>query len=322
MSEVDLFPPSPTWKVEELPRQDGRVIIVTGGYSGIGEETSRVLLLKGAKVYIAGRSKKKAEEAIVRLLDKTEVEKDKLCFHSLDLGSIKAARESAFAFLKLEQRLDVLINNAGIMTPPNGSRTSDGYEMQFGTNVLGHFAFTIPLLPLLEATVPLNKPGAVRIIQLSSAGNLFAPPEGLTFDHDKKVGTNNKGLFPPTRHRDYGQSKLGNILITQRLAKLYPSILSLSAHPGAIQSDLLRNENFFWRQVSRLFLQPIEKGGWTPLYAALSTDIDHKRDNGGYVRPFGRLDSQNPPSRLHPKATDEDLEKMLWEFCERECAKY
>ncbi|KAH8927389.1 NAD(P)-binding protein, partial [Atractiella rhizophila] len=282
----------------------GRVCIVTGGYGGgIGEEIARVLVQKGAKVYIAGRSREKGEKTINRLLKETGKEKSMLLFLKLDLGSLEAVKKATEEFLSRESRLDLLINNAGVMNPPGGSKTSDGFELQWGTNVLGHFVFTIPLLPLMEKTADAQEPGRVRIVNLSSAANQMAPKEGITLD-DKKRGTYG-------RSRDYGQSKLGNILFARSLSRRYPKIVSLACHPGIIATPLWRHGDPIQKFVRRYMMDPPEKGALTPLYCALDTQEVGLKTNGWYGRPYGRLF----PTAQHPKATDEELADRVWEWC-------
>ncbi|KAH8919346.1 NAD(P)-binding protein [Atractiella rhizophila] len=311
--------PKPTFKVEDLPDQTGRVFIITGGYGGIGEEIVRVLLLKHATIYIAGRSRSKFDAALSRL-NATE---EQLNFLELDLGSVKSARFAAAKFLTLESRLDVLINNAGVLGCPDGSRTADGYEEMWGVNVLGHYVFTLPLLPLMESTITMAPnagfPGRVRIVNLSSAGHQLAPKEGIEWKDNKERGTDNGPWYggPWTKLKDYGQSKLGNILFTNCLARKHPNILSLSGHPGNISTDLYRSMSI-GDFAKRFFLYPADLGALTSLYQALSWDLDLSH-NAWYGRPWGRMQSR--AQHIHAKG-NEKLEDEVWRWCEREAAKH
>lgn len=163
-----FFPPAPQWLPErDMPDQTGRVYVVTGANTGIGREIARGLLLRGAKVFAACRSKERAAEAIDTL--KRETGRDAIHFLQVDLASIKATVATAEAFVASEDRLDGLINSAGVSATPAHWKTEDGIELQFGTNVVGHFALTMALLPLLRQTAKTQRPGEVRIVHVASS---------------------------------------------------------------------------------------------------------------------------------------------------------
>ncbi|THH01125.1 hypothetical protein EW026_g1514 [Hermanssonia centrifuga] len=167
---TNAFPPKPTWSVDESPDLSGQIIIVTGGNTGIGKETSKALLTHNAKVYIAGRNKEKVEEAIQDLLQETGKQAHAL---QLDLADLKAIKQAAEDFQTKETQLHVLFNSAGVMFPPIEMVTADGYDLQFGTNVLGHFYFTRLLTPMLLSTAASTPGGKVRVINTSSMGHLM-----------------------------------------------------------------------------------------------------------------------------------------------------
>jgi len=171
MSKAGLF--------DDIPDQSGKVAIVTGGNTGIGKTTCQVLLAKGAKVYMGARNQEKAEEAINDL--KKATGKEDIHWLQMDLADIASVREAAERFKRQEKELHMLINNAGIMATPF-ALTRDGYEMQWGTNVVGHFVLTKCLLPVLEETASRAPPGTVRVINITSQGHKMAPGCGIVFN--------------------------------------------------------------------------------------------------------------------------------------------
>lgn len=193
------------------------------------------------------------------------------------------------------------------MTPPAGSKTLDGFEMQWGTNVLGHFVFTEGLIPTLVATA--RKTGDVRIVFTSSLSHSLAPKQGVIFESLRD--------WKQSQNAAYGQSKLGSILLANAVAKRYPELISMSVNPGNIQSDLQRYMpgpvKWF---VSNFILYPIQFGPLTQLWAGTSKDIKQS-DSGRYGMPWTRFGKFQ-----HAKAYDVKLQDAVWEWCKAEAAKY
>lgn len=202
----------------------GRTILVTGGYSGLGHETARALASKGAHIILSGRDATKLSAAADELAETTGGRIDTLVCDLASLASIRAAGEEARVRFS---HIDVLINNAGVMAAPQG-QTADGFETQFGTNHLGHFALTAELMPLIK------KGERQRIVNLSSRGHHIAP---VDFDD------------PNFARRDYdpwlsyGQSKTANVLFTRGLEDRFGAkgIHAIALHPGAIHTNLARH---------------------------------------------------------------------------------
>lgn len=194
-------PQNATWSVEEIPDQTGRVVVITGANSGTGFAAAQVLAARGATVILACRNNGKAQAAIQSIRDQHP--SASLEVVSLDLGSMISIRAAASTILTRHSRLDLLLNNAGVMVPPAG-KTAEGFETQFGTNHLGHFAFTGLLLERLRST-----PGA-RIVTMSSGAHKIGRMrfEDLNFE---------RGYKPWAA---YGQSKLANLLFANELQKL------------------------------------------------------------------------------------------------------
>lgn len=215
-----------------------QVHIVTGGYTGIGFELAQILYAKNSTVYIAGRSSSKGTAAISALKAACPHSQGRLEFLSLDLADLPTISKSAAEFMSKETRLDVLTNNAGVMVPPAGSTTAQGFELQMGTNCLGPFLFTLCLLPVLKKTARTAAPGSVRVTWAGSLGvEVFAPKGGVEFDEKsgapKVLGS----------RLDYGQSKVGNVLIASEFAKRFSgdgiiTVVSTSSPTEALQSVL------------------------------------------------------------------------------------
>ena len=186
---------------------------MTGGATGIGLELVKILYSHNAKVYIAARSEQKAAKSITSVETTFPKSKGELHFLHLDLDDLNAVKQSAASFLVKETRLDVLWNNAGVMVPPRGSKTKQGYEAQLGTNCLGPFLFTKLLTPLLAATAKSTPTGSVRVVWLgSSAAEGFSPKGGVdmtNLDYKKDQAAWHK----------YGVSKAGNVFYGKEFAR-------------------------------------------------------------------------------------------------------
>ncbi|KAN0132336.1 NAD-P-binding protein [Lactarius tabidus] len=270
------FPPKPTWGVHDIPDLTGKVILVTGGNSGIGKETVKQLLAHNAKVYLAARNAQKADEAIAELKNETGKE---AIFLQLDLADIPAVRRSAQEFLSNESQLHVLINNAGVMAPPKEQVTAQKYDLQFGTNVIGHWLFTQLLLPaLFAATDASPSHEKARVVTVSSAVHYMT--KGLDFD----AISDGPGRTKHNERELYNKSKFGNIVVARELARRYgDKIVSTSLHPGSIRTDLWRH---FSGWVLALFdwkMYPPSHGALTQLYCA--TDPAAADANGKFFIP-------------------------------------
>jgi len=300
-----------------MPDLTGKVAVVTGGNTGIGKEIVRELALHNARVvYMASRTESRALAAIEEMKTRDEAIKkaDNVKFLKLDLADLKSCREAANAILEKEDRLDILINNAGIMATPY-EITADGFELQFQSNHLGHFAFTIPLLPLLIKTSK-DPNTSVRIVQVSSHAHFFATKsQDIKFDTIESV---NRDFGPWKR---YGQSKLANILFAKELSERLKDerIFSNATHPGSVNTELNRG---IMASYPYLPLKPLVwafgwliktpyQGATTPLYAATATEIEEKNWRGEYFVPMAQL---SKPNEL---AQDAQLAKDLWAFSER-----
>ncbi|KAJ7641842.1 NAD-binding protein [Roridomyces roridus] len=286
----------------EVGHQTGKVIFITGGTGGIGKETARVLLTKNATVYIAGRNEAAGKEAVEALTKETGKAP---IFIKLDLANLKSIRGTVEEFQSKESKLDVLFNSAGVMFPPIASLTPDGYDLQFGTNVLGHFHLTTLLLPFLLSSA--SSTSQARIVTVSSMGHQVAyTAPGILFDTLRdgperiKMGT----------HKLYGQSKFGNILFSNELARRYgqQGIVSIALHPGNIKTDLARHSGTIQSATTNWMLYPVELGALTQLYAGTAPEASAL--GGKYLLPWARL------GKPHPQTNDAELAAKMWRWCE------
>ncbi|KAJ7890470.1 hypothetical protein B0H14DRAFT_1105931 [Mycena olivaceomarginata] len=287
------FPPKTKFTEKDVPDLAGKTVIVTGGNSGVGKETIRVLLNHNAKVYMASRSQSKAEDAIKELKEQTGKE---ALFLKLDLGDLKSIKSSAAEFLSKESELHILFNNGGVMMPPVEDRTADGYDLQFGTNVLGPFYFTKLLLPALLAGAKSSSDGKSRVVNTSSGMHLM---NNLDF----KVILDDKKRKKAGVQSLYALSKFALVAYSAELARRYgdQNLVVTSLHPGVIKTDLHRHMNGALGAVinvmERTVLHDVSYGALTQLYAG--TSVEGAELNGKYLIPWARIgkphaDSQNP----------------------------
>ncbi|KAG1871923.1 NAD(P)-binding protein [Suillus tomentosus] len=296
----ETYPPSTKFHASDVPDMSGKVVLVTGANSGIGKETARVLLTKNAKVYVACRDKAKGENAIRDLKESTGKE---ACFLQLNLANLKSIKASGEEFLQREPVLHVLFNNAGVMAPPIEMLTDDGYDLQFGTNVLGHFYFTKIVMPALLAGATRSPDGTARIVNTASNAHWFGSLDYNTFkDSPARKQKSVKNL--------YGQSKMGNILFAAEVAKRYGNrgIVSTALNPGGIKTELGRYHGSFSKTISSIIFHDVSLGALTQLYAG--TTAEGANLNGKYLVPWARI------GNTHPDTQDPQQASELWNWLE------
>ncbi|KAJ7921419.1 NAD-P-binding protein [Mycena leptocephala] len=279
----------PSFRPErDMPDLSGKIILVTGGNTGIGYETVKQLLLKNAKVYLAARSPEKASAAIKRLEEET---KKSAIFIQLDLADLPSVRKAAETFLAQESRLDILFNNGGVMISPPEQLTAQNHDLQFGTNVIGHFFLTELLLPALTKSYEETKIPA-RIINTSSSGHTFAPGDGMDFvslkgGPERDAWVKKKGSFLGPWAL-YGESKMGNVLVSNYYAKTHSDVLvSCSLHPGGIKTELQRHGAGWMQLLTNASLYPAPMGAYTQLWGA--TIATPAQITGQYLVPWGKV---------------------------------
>ncbi len=290
------------WSGKDVPDQTGRLAIVTGANSGIGLETARVLAQQGARVMLACRNQEKGEAACANILQSAP--QAKVEFQPLDLARLESVKTFAENVIAAHKNLALLINNAGVMMVPALERTADGFERQFGTNHLGHFALTGRLLALLLKTE--NS----RIVTVSSIMHRYGP---LQFDN-----LNAEQKYSP--NKAYGYGKLANLLFMQELQRRYHTekgcLLSTAAHPGSTRTNLQQYKPSFQFIMSFPFMAQDPPAGALPtLYAATAGDVS----GGDYFGPGGPFEMTGPPAEAYMSkhARNAENAKRLWELSEQ-----
>jgi NAD(P)-dependent dehydrogenase (short-subunit alcohol dehydrogenase family) len=297
-----------SWSVADIPSQRGRLAVVTGATGGLGYETALALAVAGAEVLVTGRNTEKGSAAINSI--KRVAPSAKLRFEMLDLASLASVRAFAAKMVANGRPLDLLINNAGVMDLPTRRITEDGFELQFGTNHLSHFALTGVLLPVLR------KAEAPRVVNVSSIAHRGGKIDFANLQAERKYRS-----WPA-----YQQSKLANLLFTfelQRRSDAYGwGLMSNAAHPGFARTDLIPNGpgskgmmGVMSKTIGRFMSHSAAAGALPTLFAATSPAAVPT----GYYGPNGfyELKGTVAPAKIFPQAKDEAVARRLWEVSER-----
>jgi NAD(P)-dependent dehydrogenase (short-subunit alcohol dehydrogenase family) len=306
---------SGSWKSEHIPLLSGRRFLITGANSGIGYAAALKLARKDAELILACRDSSKGEATLARLREEAPGVRAEAAV--LDLASLGSVRDFAVQELARRRPIHVLINNAGVMAVPQRTLTQDGFEIQFGTNVLGHFALTGLLWPALEqaASESADPPRVVTIASIAHKRT-----------HLELEDLQSARAYSPMRA--YQQSKLANLMLalemSRRLSKVNSSILSVAAHPGVASTALFRTDGrsgfaralrtFVGHAIS-IFLNDESEGALPTLYAATSPEAKH----GGYYGPqqWDEMKGETVgPAKIAGHAHDEVLAAKLWSKCE------
>jgi NAD(P)-dependent dehydrogenase (short-subunit alcohol dehydrogenase family) len=312
---------------QDIPSLDGKVILVTGGESrpilrrkrtalmgdsgngGIGKETVFRLAKHNATIFLCCRSISKGENAAKEI--KAIVPEARIELLELDLSSFASIANGVSHFLSKTERLDILINNAGIFNVADG-KTAEDYDVYFGTNYMGPALLTKLLLTTLSKTA--EEAGSdVRIVNVSSAGH--------SFSHAKGINLEDTALQRSSFLTKYGQSKLGNVLHAKELARRYPQIITVSLHPGEANSgigDDFRKRSTAFRVIYKILapvvLGPVEQGAKNSLWCA-TVDRD-AIESGAYYVPIGKKATGSKHTQ------DTELAQKLWEWTEAEFGKH
>ncbi|CAL1597277.1 unnamed protein product [Knipowitschia caucasica] len=272
-------------------RLDEKTVLITGANTGIGKETAIDLAKRGARIIMACRDIERGQAALKEVIE-ASANPNVACM-KLDLSDTNSIREFADSFNKGEEKLNILINNAGVMVCPYG-KTADGFEMQIGVNHMGHFLLTFLLLDLIKKSAP------ARIINVSSMAHQFGSINLEDINSEKSYD----------KQKAYAQSKLANVLFTRSLAKRLQgtSVSAYSLHPGVVQTDLWRHLNGpqqFVMKVARPFTKNSTEGAQTSIYCAVEPSLEN--ESGGYY-------SDCAPAKCSAKAQDDDMAQSLWEL--------
>lgn len=291
----------PLWTPLDIPLQLGRTVVITGT-GGLGFESALALAQAGASVILAGRDPSKGALAVDRIRQAQHAAD--VQFEQLDLASLASVRAFGQRLRSSRRRLDLLVNNAAVMTPPKRLQTADGFELQFGTNFLGHFALTAELLPLLrEGHLP-------RVVTLSSVA---ARRGAIDF-----ANLQAEHAYQPMVA--YAQSKLACLMFALELQRRSQAagwgLESVAVHPGIARTDLLPNGAGRWsspglmRRCMWFLFQPAAQGAWPTLFAATSLDAR----GGGYYGPdrLGETRGHPAAAKVPPQALNGDIAAQLW----------
>ena len=296
------------WTIADIPPQNGRTAIITGATGGLGYETALALAGAGATVVLTGRNDAKGRHAIEQI--RAQFPDAKISYETLDLASLASVADFATRFAAAHTSLDLLINNAGVMSLPKRQTTADGFEMQLGVNYLGHYALTAQLLPLL------HRAPAPRVVNLSSLMHRMGKIhfDDLQLEH---------GYTP---NKAYGQSKLAMLMFALELQRRSDAngwgLMSNAAHPGYARTELISNgpgsTGFMW-YLSRLLEPAVSHsaaaGALPTLYAATSP----KAKASGYYGPdgFSELKGSPAPANISARANDVAPAARLWDISEK-----
>jgi NAD(P)-dependent dehydrogenase (short-subunit alcohol dehydrogenase family) len=292
------------WTASQIPQRNSGLAVITGSTEGIGYEDALALSSSGWSVIMMGRNAQKGAESIAKIHQINR--KEKVSFEKIDLADLSSIKAFASRMTSKGQAIDLLINNAGVMTPPKRLETADGFELQFGTNHIGHFALTAQLLPLLR-----KSPGA-RVVTVSSIANR----EGIINFDDLQ----SKFSYAPGKA--YSQSKLANLMFALELQRQSEKhgwgVMSIAAHPGVSRTNLLITGAGRWSAagIARTFLpflfQPSAQGALPTLYAATSPEAK----GGLYYGPNKMIETRGFPSiaKVPTQAEDVNVSLKLWEI--------
>jgi len=297
------------WTTDDMPRQTGRLAVITGATGGLGFETALALAGAGAQVVLTGRNAAKGSAALAAI--RAQYPAASIAYEHLDLASLASVREFAERFAGEHDALDLLVNNAGVMTPPARQTTADGFELQFGTNYLAHFALTAQLLPVLR------NGRQARVVNLSSIAHKLRA--AIHFDDLQWARR-----YDPWAA--YGQSKLAMLMFALELQRRSDAngwgLLSNAAHPGFARTDLIANgpgADGCMQTVNRLTIQPLMShsaaaGALPTLLAATAPEAMP----GGYYGPSGLFELKGPPgvAAIAPRAQDRAVAARLWDVSE------
>ncbi|OAQ87053.1 short-chain dehydrogenase/reductase [Purpureocillium lilacinum] len=297
----DAFNPN-----KDIPSLQDKVILVTGGNIGLGKQA----ILEFAKhkprqIWLAARNLDKARAAVKEI--QQQIRDALIRILQMDLTSFASIRKAARIFLEESDRLDVLMLNAGIMATLPGL-TENGYEVQFGTNHMGHALLTKLLLPMLDKTAQSSPDADVRVVVLTSEGHKLGPKAGILFDTLKTEYAHVDAFVR------YGQSKFANVLFARRLAQLRPRLTVAAVHPGVVRTNLVAGATGMSKSarvagpLANLAFTPVSEGVKNQLWASVSKHVV----SGEYYEPVG------VPDKVRKLGRSDELAKALWDWTETE----
>ncbi|KAL9109737.1 MAG: hypothetical protein Q9227_005606 [Pyrenula ochraceoflavens] len=320
-----LFPPAPAFTERQLGSLTGKVVLITGATSGIGLELAKMVYGNGASVYITGRSEAKLSRAVkdiqAAISSRATGGVDGL---TLDLEDLAGIKDFVHGFLKKENRLDVLVHNAGLMTPPAGSKSRLGYDLEMATNCLGPFLLNQQLEGVLKSTAAqqsADQPNNVRVVWLSSMVAVGTHQNGIVFDENTGAPKVLKNAM-----ENYMESKVGNLFLASETAKSWEKdgIISVSINPGVVKTELQRHGPLVQRAIIGTIFKPARYAAYTELFAGFSPQVTAEH-NGAFIIPWGRFGQIPDDIARGLKSKSEGgtgLAKRFRAWCEEETRQY
>ncbi|MDF2551058.1 MAG: family NAD(P)-dependent oxidoreductase [Chryseobacterium sp.] len=295
------------WTASNIPQRNNGLAVITGSTEGIGYEDALALSSAGWNVIVMGRNAEKGADTIAKIQQINP--KAKVSFEKIDLADLSSIKSFASRMIERGEAIHLLINNAGVMTPPNRLETADGFELQFGTNHIGHFALTAQLLPLLR------KAQDARVVTVSSVANRSGQ---INFDDLQSTASYVPG-------KAYSQSKIANLMFALELQRQGErhgwGITSIASHPGVSRTNLLINGAGKWsipgimRRFFPFLFQPQSQGALPTLFAATSPEAK----GGLYYGPNKMSETRGFPSiaKIPEQANDLAVAQRLWEVSQK-----
>lgn len=295
------------WTASNIPQRNNGLALITGSTEGIGYEDALALSSAGWKVIVMGRNAEKGADAIAKILKINP--KAKVSFEKIDLADLSSIKSFASRMISRGEAIHLLINNAGVMTPPSRLETADGFELQFGTNHIGHFALTAQLLPLLR------KAQGARVVTVSSVANRNGQ---INFNDLHSTSSYVPG-------KAYSQAKIANLMfaleLQRRSEKHGWGITSIASHPGVSRTNLLINGAGKWsfpgimRRFFPFLFQPQSQGALPTLFASTSPEAK----GGLYYGPNRMSETRGFPSiaKIPEQANDLEVARRLWEVSQK-----
>ncbi|KAI1388439.1 NAD(P)-binding protein [Hypoxylon trugodes] len=313
------FPGKPQFTGKNVPDLTDKVVVITGANTGIGKEIAQIAYSKNAKVYIFARSEDKAIKAIDDIKAAVPKSAGELKYIHLNLADLTSIKPTVEEFLRKEEKLDILFNNAGVGYPEKGLTTKQGYELQLGVNCVGTFALTKLLTPILVSTAKTAPPDSVRVIWASSSAAEGMNPKGFMKNvyNVEKIGAAEK----------YFTSKLGGYLYSAEFANLHKAdgVLSVSLNPGNLDSDLWRYQRPFVRWFLRkTVLFPVIYGAYTCIFAGFSSQVTLEK-TGQHIAPWGKFWNMSKGFVAATKTKSEGgtgAAQEFWKWSNAQVAKY
>ncbi|KAI0966402.1 hypothetical protein F4678DRAFT_293173 [Xylaria arbuscula] len=316
------WPPKPKFTEKNISSLAGKVYVVSGANTGVGKEVARILYSKNARVYVTARSQEKGTQAIDDIKKATPSSNGTLALVLLDLADLIQVKASAQQILEKEKEINVLFNNAGVMSISGDRTTVQGYEEQLGVNNVGTHLFTKLLTPALVKAAQTQAPGSVRIVWVSSsaAETPQSPKGGIpmqNLDYHQKADNFTK----------YAISKAGVFYQTTEFARRHQAdgIASLPVHPGLLNTELFRNAPAVVEWLFKLlFTYPPVNGAYSELFAGLSPEVTMAR-SGSWVVPWGRFMDIRQDLDQGTRTKEEGgtgIAKQFWEWNDKQVQPY